>query len=208
MSPRSYRLRTRQAAVDETRSRILRGARELLLSSDALSKFSMDAIARHTNVARMTVYYQFESKAGLLSALYDDLAEHGKLREHLGEAFSQTDAKKALNKFIFAFFAFFASERTAIARLRALSEIDPAFSAENRDEWRREGVRTLIGRLREQLGVPAPRKIDEAVDVVHTLASFEVYESLTGTGRSTQDAVDIVRRLAFAHLRIERHSAQ
>ncbi len=163
----------------------------------------MDAIARHTNVARMTVYYQFESKAGLLTALYDDLAEHGKLRERLEGAFSQSDSRKALNKFILAFFNFFASERTVIARLRALSEIDPTFTAENRDEWRRKGVRTLIGRVREQLGVPAPRKIDEAVDIVHTLTSFEVYESLTGTGRSTQDAVDIVRRLAFAHLGID-----
>ncbi|MGA7571976.1 MAG: hypothetical protein WBG27_03460 [Candidatus Aquilonibacter sp.] len=53
--PRTYRLGQRKASADETRARIIAGARELLLSDDGYRRFTMDAIARHTNVARMTV---------------------------------------------------------------------------------------------------------------------------------------------------------
>ncbi|MGA8839445.1 MAG: hypothetical protein WB491_03030 [Candidatus Aquilonibacter sp.] len=53
--PRTYRLGQRKASADETRARIIAGARELLLSDDGYRRFTMDAIARHTNVARTTV---------------------------------------------------------------------------------------------------------------------------------------------------------
>ena len=79
MSPRPYRLGQRQAATDETRARILAAARELLAASDGLTGFSIEAVARQADVARMTVYYQFGSKPGLLEALFDDLAARGQI---------------------------------------------------------------------------------------------------------------------------------
>src|SRR5207244_10182138 len=74
MSPRPYRLGQRQMAADETRSRILNAAREQL---EKEASFSIDAVARRADVARMTVYYQFGSRRGLLEALFDDLAARG-----------------------------------------------------------------------------------------------------------------------------------
>src|SRR2546421_9734761 len=74
MSPRPYRLGQRQVAADESRSRILRAAREQL---EKEASFSLDAVARRADVARMTVYYQFGSRRGLLEALFDDLAARG-----------------------------------------------------------------------------------------------------------------------------------
>src|SRR5262249_35010278 len=71
MSPRPYRLGQRQAAAEQTRARILAAARELLVASAGFSGFSVEAVARQAGVARMTVYYQFGSKPGLLEALYD-----------------------------------------------------------------------------------------------------------------------------------------
>src|SRR5438034_816285 len=71
MSPRPYRLGQRQVAADETRSRILNAARAQL---ETEASFSIDAVARRADVARMTVYYQFGSRRGLLEALIDDLA--------------------------------------------------------------------------------------------------------------------------------------
>ena len=40
-------------------------------------KNAIDAVARQAGVARMTVYYQFESKKGLLEALLDDTHDVG-----------------------------------------------------------------------------------------------------------------------------------
>src|SRR2546425_469397 len=68
MSPRPYRLGQRQVAADENRSRILNAAREQL---EEEASFSIDAVARRADVARMTVYYQFGSRRGLLEALGD-----------------------------------------------------------------------------------------------------------------------------------------
>lgn len=69
MSPRPYRLGQRQAATEKTRARIISAARELLMESTGYTGFSIDAVARQADVARMTVYHQFGSKIGLLMFL-------------------------------------------------------------------------------------------------------------------------------------------
>ena len=74
MSPRPYRLGQRQVLAEQARERILTATRELLMTSNGFSGFSMEAVARQAFVARMTVYHQFGSKIGLLEALCDSLA--------------------------------------------------------------------------------------------------------------------------------------
>src|SRR5260370_38574965 len=99
MSPRPYQLGQRQATSEHTRSRILDATRELLMAPESLSSFSIDAIARRADVARMTVYYQFGSKPGLLEALFDDLASRGGM-DRMAEAFRQPDPLAALSTYI------------------------------------------------------------------------------------------------------------
>src|SRR5215471_3366381 len=102
MSPRPYRLGQRQAATEQTRARILTAARELLLTSDAFSGFSIDAVARRADVARMTIYHQFGSKIGLLEAMSDSLAAHGGMVQ-LANAFRKSDPLDALDEYIVVF---------------------------------------------------------------------------------------------------------
>src|SRR2546427_7614614 len=130
MSPRPYRLGQRQVAADETRSRILNAARAQL---ETEASFSIDAVARRADVARMTVYYQFGSKAGLLEALFDDLAARGGI-DQLPAAFSRSDPLDALAEFIALFCRFWASERLIIRRLQGLADLDPDFEQASRDE--------------------------------------------------------------------------
>src|SRR6186713_2466087 len=77
MSPRPYRLGEREATIQQTRERIIAAARTVLTTSDDFAGFSLEAVARQANVARMTVYYQFGSKVGLLEAICDTLAQNG-----------------------------------------------------------------------------------------------------------------------------------
>src|SRR5256885_16000467 len=79
MSPRPYRLGRREAANEETRGRVLAAARRLLADPAGLSDFSMEGVARRADVARMTIYYQFGSRRGLLEAPFDDLPPRGKI---------------------------------------------------------------------------------------------------------------------------------
>src|SRR6516162_2252509 len=118
MSPRPYRLGQRQVATEQTRARILNAARELLLTSDAFSGFSIEAVARQADVARMTVYHQFGSKIGLLEALCDTLAASGGM-EQLATAFRHPDPLDALNEYFSVFGRFWEADRLVMRRLRA-----------------------------------------------------------------------------------------
>jgi AcrR family transcriptional regulator len=201
--PRPYRLGQRQAATDETRARIIAAARELLMAAGGPGGFSIDAVARQAGVARMTVYYQFGSKRGLLEGLFDDLAARGGM-ERLAEAFARPDPLVALAEFIATFGRFWTSDRLVIRRLRSLAALDPEFEGvRTRDEWRRGGLRVLLGRLAEQYGRPAPEALDEAVDLIHTLTSFETFDTLAGTARSPEEVVPLVQRLARAALTLD-----
>jgi AcrR family transcriptional regulator len=201
MSPRCYRLGRRQAAADRTRARILTAARELLSSGEGLTGFSVDAIARQAGVARMTVYYRFGSKVGLLEALCDDLAARG-LIERLGAAFGRPEPRDALAAFIATFGHFWASDRLILRRLRALGTLDPELeqALRARDERRREGLRVLVRRLKAKHGLPGARSVAEAVGVLHTLTSFETFDNLAGSTRGPEDVTPLVQRLALAAL--------
>jgi AcrR family transcriptional regulator len=204
MSPRPYRLGQRQKATEQTRTRILRAARELLLTSDAFSGFSIDAVARQADVARMTIYHQFGSKIGLLESLSDSLASHGGM-EQLANAFRQPEPLKALEEFITVFSRFWQSDRLVTRRLRALSALDPDFEkvVKARDERRREGLRVMVLRFVEKYGKPAPEAIDVVVNILFTLLSFETFDTLAGSTQSIEEVSPFVQRLARATLGLD-----
>src|SRR5438132_4689609 len=142
MSPRPYRLGQRQATTDQTRARILSAARELLMQSDGFSGFSIDAVARQADVARMTVYHQFGSKIGLLEALSDTLAAQGGM-EQLASAFRRPEPLDALDEYITVFSHFWSADRLVMRRLRALAALDTDFEHVIRtgDVWKWQCLR-------------------------------------------------------------------
>ncbi len=212
MSPRPYRLGQRQSATEQTRARILSAARELLMTSDGFSSFSIDQVARQADVARMTIYHQFGSKSGLLEALCDALAASGGM-EHLADAFRQPEPLDVLNQYLLVFSRFWDADRLVTRRLRdrlvtrrlrALAALDPDFEQviRARDERRRQGVRVITQRLVEQQVLSPSTPHDEIVDVLFTLSSFETFDTLAGPARSLQEVASLVCRLARAALHL------
>jgi AcrR family transcriptional regulator len=202
MSPRPYRLGQRQATTDQTRARILAAARELLAEAGGIAAFTVEAVARQADVSRMTVYYQFGSKAGLLEALFDQLATTGGLPQAAVAALDQPDPLDALADYVAAFGRFWATERLVLRRLRGLAALDPelAQGVHARDARRRKGLELLAGRLADRYGHPPHDALAEAVVVLHMLTSFETFDALAGPDRSPQDVVGQVYRLAVAAL--------
>lgn len=185
MSPRPYRLGQREAAATQTRARILEAARSLLASESGPGSFSIDAVASAAGVVRMTVYYQFKSKQGLLEALFDDLARRGGL-EAIPTAFVKDDPLEAVDSLIAIFCRFYHSERVALRRLRAAALLDPELEASlrARDGMRRRALQTLIGRLREVQGEhESEDSRADSIDLVQALTSFETFETLAATRR-------------------------
>src|SRR5450759_2177995 len=204
MSPRPYRLGQRQAATEQTRTRILSAARELLMESSGFATFSIDAVARQADVARMTVYHQFGSKIGLLEALCDSLAASGGMQQ-VAAAFCQEDSFDALNQYLLVFSRFWNVDRLVMRRLRALAALDPDFEQviRTRDEWRRHGVRAIAERLVERHVLSPGEALDKTVDILLTLSSFETFDTLAGPTRSMEEVAPLVYQLARAALKID-----
>lgn len=202
MSPRPYKLGKRQAAAEETRTQIVNAARELLGGDPGGSGFSIDAVARAADVARMTVYHRFGSRAGLLEALFDDLAERGEIAQRLPAAFAEPEPLAALDAFVAAFGRFWTGDRLLLRRLHAVAALDPDVAAGNqaREERRRQGARVILGRLGDRYGRPPPNQLDEAADLVYTLTAFETFDILAGPQQRPLDVVPRVQRLVRAAL--------
>jgi AcrR family transcriptional regulator len=196
MSPRPYRLGQRQVLADETRSKILDAARALL---ETEASFSIDAVARRADVARMTVYYQFGSKRGLLEGVFDSLAARGGLRG-LPSAFQQADPRVALEGLIDVFARFWSSDRLVLRRLRAMAALDPELDEvlRERNEGRRQGLRVILSRLESRGDVKATRDL---VDVLFALTSFENFDVLAGPERTPEQVAPLVKRAAIAIFR-------
>jgi AcrR family transcriptional regulator len=195
---RSYTAVERQRSVEAGRERIVEAARELLADEDA-EGFSIDAVARRAGVARMTIYNQFESKAGLLEALFDSLAKRGPFGE-MADIFKQPDPLVALDEFVGIFGRFWTLHRAAHRRLRAAALHDPELAAaiEARNERRRTGITELLRRLGDRVQPVIPRA--DAVGAIYVMLSFDTFNALAGPDRTPEDVVPIVRRLVRAIL--------
>jgi AcrR family transcriptional regulator len=200
MSPRPYRLGQRQAAIDETRARVIAAARELLVSAEP-GRFSIDAVAHKADVARATVYYQFRSKAGLLEALFDSLGAAGGMAGLAG-AFRRDDPLAALDDYVAVFGRFWGADRVLHRRLRGMTALDRELGdvLELRQEMRRRGVTTLVIRLTAQLGIPPADLQDDVIDLLFAVTSFETFDVLAGEDKTPEAVVPLVRHLARAAL--------
>jgi AcrR family transcriptional regulator len=194
---RPYRLGKRQAAIDETRSKMIEAARELILSRHALAGFSIDAVAKQAGVARMTVYNQFGGKRGLLEALFDDVARRGGMFD--ATAFShKEDPLEELDDFIHTFGKFWQSERPILRRLHAMNKLDEEMGKANaeRQSRRRRGLQEIIGRIREGKKFRTMFSLDETIEILQTLTSFETFDSLAGETKTPVDVVPIIQKIA------------
>jgi AcrR family transcriptional regulator len=195
---RSYKPVERLRSVEAGRERIVAAARDLLESDDA-EGFSIDAVARRAGVARMTIYNQFESKAGLLEALFDSLAARGPLGQ-IADIFKMDDPILALDAYVALFGRFWTLNRRAHGRLRAaaLHDDDLAAALEARNERRRKGVAALLRRLSEKAHPVVPRA--DVITVIYVLLSFDTFNELAGPDRTPEDIVPMVRELVRAVL--------
>lgn len=199
MSPRRYRMGQRNTATERTRTQILAGARELLANPRGFAELSMDAVARKSGVARMTVYYQFGSKAGLLEALYEHLVTRYEAGQ-LVDALRKADSLAALLEFIDVFVSGWGSDRVVIRRVHALAALDPALTqcVQNRNARRRHELEAILKRVRGQYGHPGFSKFSQALEIVYMLTSFETFDQLAGATHKPSGVGDAIKRLALA----------
>jgi AcrR family transcriptional regulator len=195
---RPYQLGRRETAMEATRAKILTAARELILGENALNGFSMEAVARQAGVTRMTVYARFESKRGLLEALFDEIGMQAHLRETLPAAFAQPDPLNALKAYIEAFCDLWANDCILHRRMRGFAALDQEFAdaISSRNERRHHAFEFLVGRLK---GHEGELDREELIQTLLALTSFEFYQVLAGE-RGPQQVAPILYRFVLAAL--------
>ena len=199
MSPRPYQLGKRQDQIDESRRRVIDAARSLLAEAGSYRAFTVDAVAKKADVSKATIYYQFESKTGLLEAVCDALAEAGGMSALAG-AFTTPDPMGALRLFVETFGGFWDVDRAAMRRLRALAALDPEVGAviSARDDRRRMGLGVLVTRLVEEGDQSDP---DALIRALYVLTSFETFDGLAQPDAALTSVVGDVVNLVEAVLR-------
>jgi AcrR family transcriptional regulator len=185
----------RQAAGSETRVRILEAARRLL-ANESKTDLGMEAVAQGADVSRLTIYYQFSSRAGLLEALFDHLAGRGNMHR-VAEVFHEPDPGVALEKMVRTFVGFWASDPVALRRLRALSALDPeiARGVRARDARRPQIAREILKRTAAKTK-QSSTAVRIAADAIAMLTSFESYDALARAGQTEAEIVSTLTRLA------------
>ena len=196
MSPRPYSMAKREAATGDTRLRILEATRQILADESEVA-LSMEAIARRADVSRLTIYYQFKSRPGLLEALYDYLAMRGNMRR-MAEVFHEPDPYTALEKLVSVFVGFWSSDRVVIRRLRAMAALDPDVreGIESRDARRHHIAREILKRMAAagKKNYDDERRIATA-DVIAMLTGFAAYDALATAGQGEKEIIATISRL-------------
>ena len=199
MSPRPYRMGKRAAAAGQTRTRILEAARQLL-ANESETDLGMEAIASRADVSRLTLYYQFKSRPGLLEALYDHLAVRGNM-QRMADVFHEPDPSIALEKMVSTFVGFWSSDPVVIRRVRGMATLDAEIGQgiRARDARRANIARDILRRtaLRKEKELTTEQQ-NLTADVLSMLTSFESYDALARAGHSPGAIVAALIRMALA----------
>ena len=201
MSPRPYRLGKRQVEAEETRERVIDAARELFAEAGFFGA-SLEDVSKRAGVARATVYYQFESKFGLLDAAIEATLARA-ASDSLRRTREHADAAKAVMLYPKAVCEFWSSEYAFFRNVIGLAAVNPEAEriTEPYDLRRKELISWLVKRLADQGKLRDGVSPKQAVDVLWMLTSFRSFDQLhTRSGLSTRAAGVMLSELASTAL--------
>jgi AcrR family transcriptional regulator len=176
-----------------TRRRILAAATELFVA-DGYTATTLEQIARRAGVAVQTVYFHFGNKRTVLkeavdvAAVGDDepvaLLDRPRYRA-MGD---EPDPRQLVTRWVGNAREIFERVAPLMAVVRHAAGADPDMAAqwEVNQQQRATAFRLLAQQLADRDALRPGTSVDEAVDVLLALASFEVYLILLGRGWTPQ----------------------
>ena len=197
MSARAYRLGKREAGVEVTRDRIVRAARELFSDTGFLGA-SLDDVAKRAGVARATVYYQFESKYGLLDGVIVN-AQQAQKAAGIVRAREHKDAIAGLRLYFQEICKFWMGDYILFRNVYGIASVDPEAAKlfDGYDDRRRELLTWLVKRLADQGKLREGVGQQYATNVLWLLSSFRSFDQLhTRAKLPVRAAADVLYDLA------------
>jgi AcrR family transcriptional regulator len=192
---RPYLLGKRLELSDHKKMTILMAARKQLASS-GFFRLTMDGLAGESGVTRQTVHNLFGTKAGVLEALFDQLAMEGGM-ERMRHVMQQTDGASMLDAFVEVFTDFWAKDRLLMRRIHGIAAIDPEFGAvvEARNRRRQMAAGRVVDRLSRESSAHDPEDRARKITTLYALTSFEFFDVLVESGGNEKDAAQRVLAL-------------
>jgi AcrR family transcriptional regulator len=178
LGPRAYRLGKRQADVEDTRERIVDAA-TALFGESGFHRVTLEDVAKRAGVARATVYYQFESKFGLLDAVIAAIVQRIGA-ERAQRAREHPDAAIGVRLYVKEIVAFLSKEDALLRNIYGLSAVDPEAGrvVEQWDLLRKDVLAWLVKRLADQGKLRKGISQKHAVDVLWMLTGFRSFDQL------------------------------
>lgn len=154
-SDRQYQSSLRDEQARQTRLRIRRAARTLF-ASRGFTNTPVTEIAVAAEVSPATVYAIFESKAGIVSAMLEDMEEGAALADKMQAILATPDPRMMLRQFLSAHCDLFEDGADILrAAMRAIEHPEVAALAAQGDAHRRAGVEAVVAQW-EAAGLLAP----------------------------------------------------
>ncbi len=178
-----------------TRAALLTSARHIL-EEQGFEALTMTAVADHTGVTRRSAYLHFPSRAALVSALFDYIADAENLDDSLARVWAAPDAVSALDEWAAHLARYhprlLAIDR-AVERVRHL-DTDAAAHRDRVAAAQLANCRRLADWLDRESRLAAPWTVRSASDMLFGLISSDMIEALTVDRRWSQSR--LVRHLA------------
>ena len=171
-TPRNVRgRRTRQALLSTTRS---------ILEEDGFEALTMKAVAERAGVTRAAVYLHFASRAHLVDALFDHMAESAKLADSLAPVWSAPDAETALDEWarhLARYHVRLLAVDRAVQRVRHV-DADAAAHRRRVAAAKLAHCRRLADRIAAEGRLAEPWTPATAADMINALSTSDVVEGL------------------------------
>lgn len=197
---RPYSLGKRLEQSAHKRARILAAARAQL-ESNGFRNLTLDGLARESGVTRQTIHNLFGTRAGLLEALFDQLAMAGGM-SRMAEVMQQRDPMALVPAFVKVFTDFWSKDRLFIRRIHGVAAIDPELGAavEARNRRRQMAAERVVERLGKWNGARPARDRTNKTAALYALTSFEFFDALADSCASSEQAASLVLELVKREL--------
>jgi len=198
MSRRKYEQVLRAEAAEETRRRILDAVGQCLREAPT-EQPSLGRVAKLARVSRSTIYADFGSRSGLFDAFVVDRWERTGLGE-LGQAVGAADARDHLREGIRAASRMKGQELAVYRVLNAMDRLDPESvggAVRQMETDRRAGMQSLAEHLEREGELREGLSVEEVVDVLWVLTSFESLDLLiAGRSHTVDEAIETLVDMA------------
>ena len=146
----------------------------------------MESLAKASGVTRQTIHNLFGTRAGVLEALFDQIAIGGGM-ERMREVMTASSAEAMIEGFIGVFSNFWATNRLLLRRIHGIAAIDLEFgkAVQARNQRRQMAAARVLERFD---GMARREERPERVACLVALTSFEFFDALGESLGSTESA--------------------